>query len=110
MKWSNRIILSLILFNFRLVVSFSSERIEVTSKFIQDLIKNENFPIVLTVKQCWNMNERADFSTRIGASVDYISNVTELLAMPRNHFTHELWFLVDLNCTEGSSFLEEVCS
>lgn len=106
MKWS--IILVILLRVFKFQSTASSVQIKLITNLVKDIIENENVPTVLTVKGCWNAMDKALFSIHVGTSVEYVTNATELATGPKNDFVNKLWYLADLNCTDGLEFLEQV--
>lgn len=105
MRFLLELFVTLSFLSFQLTVS---TRPEILSRFVNDLIHNENTPIVLTVKDCWNKYERVSFAKMVSTSIQFISNAKSLPIL-RNDFSNKIWFIVDMNCTDSVAFLNQVC-
>lgn len=104
MRFLSIIFVALSYSNLQLTTSIRSE---IVSRFVKDLIENENTPIALTVKDCWNKYEKVSFSRTVSTSVQFISDARSLPVL-RNNFSNKIWFIVDMNCTDSIVFLNQV--
>lgn len=93
-------IISLFVTGF-LLVATSSHQIEIETKFINDLLLNENVPSIIVAKvSCWSKKEMISFSMSINFPVQF-SYDDVVKNQPINEYSNKIWFLVDMKC-EGS--------
>lgn len=84
-----------------LLIAISAHQIEMKTKFISDVLSNENIPSTIVVKaSCWSNHEIIAFSRAIKNFVQF-SKDNVVMNEPFDEHSNKIWFFVDIKC-EGS--------
>lgn len=91
-----------------LLIAISAQQIEVKTKFISDVISNENIPSTIVVKaSCWSNREIIVFSRAIKNSVQF-SNDNVVMNEPFDEHSNKIWFFVDMRCEASLEYITMV--
>lgn len=91
-----------ILISFLLTVH--SQRIHVITKLVQDLIKNEKVPTVLSIIACWTQSDNLYIAKSSGIPIQ-ISSKWRIINRIIDDSTNKLMYFIDMRCNGSYKFL-----
>lgn len=74
------------------------------AQFINDLIRNEEKPIVLNVQSCWTRDENAQFLQLAQMPLQFSTPSKRL----ERQISCSIWFVLQMNCKESLDILRQV--
>lgn len=81
-----------------LLIAIPAQQIEVKTKFISDILSNENIPSTIVVKaSCWSNQEIIAFSRTIEFFIQF-SNDNVVTNEPFDEHSNKIWFFIDMRC------------
>lgn len=83
------------------------QQIEVIRKFVQDLIRNERIPSVLSVIACWPQSDNFYFTKSIDIPIQITSNF-KIPNRTNDDSANKLWHFIDMRCNGSYDFLYKI--
>lgn len=98
-----------ITFLFLVFLSYHGQaaEIQVVSKLVNDLIKNENVPTILSVISCWNQVEKIHFLTSSKVRIA-LSSQFEISPLRKDDNTNKMCYFIDMRCNGSYEFLNRI--
>lgn len=72
-------------------------------QLINDIVRNENVPVILNLRTCWTKIEKHNFLSNSSVLIQFIKSANISSNEQNNN-----WFVLDLECPGGMQFLQEV--
>lgn len=82
-------------------------KVEVISKLVQDIIKNENIPSVISASTCWSMPENFHFIKTSKVPVQLHGRMNSVRRIIDDS-TNKMWHFIDMRCTGSYEMLHKI--
>lgn len=82
-------------------------KVEVIADLLQDLIRSENVPSVLSAFTCWSKSENFDFVKSSNVSIK-LSNQFKAKPHIASISANKMWHFIDMRCVQSYEFLYEI--
>lgn len=82
-------------------------KVEVVSKLLQDIIKNENIPSVISASTCWPLLEHFHFIKTSKVPVQ-LNGQMNIAGRAIDDSTNKMWRFVDMRCSGSYEMLHKI--
>lgn len=84
-----------------------SQTIDVHTKIINNLLDNEDRPVVINFYSCWSIATNVQYMHRFRSPTILMNNSIDMETMRLEEFP-EIWFVVPMNCNSSWDYLLQV--